>query len=142
MVTCGKYSNIDYLRLAYEESTQYFYTESLMDMLIYYHLKENISSARKVFRLFRFFDEIKGLIKIVKTDKPMLFKLLSVFTYMCSCMYYVCDNVLWFVGILIKAKVFNKSVKKGWKYYKNSFSLCRIIAYLIILFYSIYLDKK
>ena len=31
-------------------------------MVVYYNLKESISSARKVFRLFRFFDEIKGLV--------------------------------------------------------------------------------
>lgn len=112
-----------------------------MDMLIYYHLKENISSARKVFRLFRSFDEIKGMVKIIKTEKPLLFKLLSVFTYLCSCMYYFTDNMLWFIGILIKSGAINKSLKKGWKYYKNSFSLSRIVAYLIILVYSFYLQK-
>jgi len=57
-------------------------------------------------------------------------------------MYYFCDNTLWFVGILIKGGVVDKSIKRGWKYYKNSFSLSRIIAYLVILFYSVYLDTK
>lgn len=113
-----------------------------MDMLIFYHLKENISSARKVFRLFRFFDEIKGMTKILKAEKPIMFKVLSVFTYFCSCMYYFCDNMLWFIGILIKSGAIDKSLKKGWKYYKNSFSLSRIVAYLIILVYSFYLERK
>jgi hypothetical protein len=57
-------------------------------------------------------------------------------------MYYFCDNSLWFVGILIRSGVVDKSVKRGWKYYKNSFSLSRIVAYLVILFYSVYLDMK
>ena len=111
-------------------------------MVIYYHLKESISSARKVFRLFRSFDEIKGLAKIVRTDRPLLYKLLSVFTYTCSCSYYVCDNSLWFVGILIKSKAINKSIRKSFKHKKNTFSLYRIIAYLIILIYSIVLQLR
>ena len=72
-------------------------------MVVYYNLKENISSARKVFRLLRFFDEIKGLAKIVKTDKPGAFKLLSYFTYSCSIMYYISDNILWLLGILVRS---------------------------------------
>jgi|688.fasta_scaffold359205_1 hypothetical protein len=80
--------------------------------------------------------------KILKTDKPLPFKILSIFTYLCSCMYYFCDNTLWFLGILIKSGAFDKKLKKGWKYYKNSFSLSRIVAYLIILVYSIYLQKR
>ena len=95
-----------------------------------------------MYRLFRFFDEIKGLVKIIKTDRPLLFKILSVFTYICSCSYYICDNTLWFVGILIRSQAIDKSVKKGWKKKKNMFSLCRIVAYLIILLYSVFLDKR
>ena len=129
------------------------YSEELLDMLIYYHLKENISSARKVFRLFRFFDEIKGLAKIIKTNRPFLFKLLSVFTYFCSCSYYICDNSLWFLGILIKSVSLSKNIpkeisdkfrlhKKDLKRSKNTFSLFRVVAYMIILLYSIFLDTK
>lgn len=80
--------------------------------------------------------------KILKAEKPLLFKILSVFTYLCSCMYYLCDNMLWLIGILIKSGAIDKSLKKGWKYYKNSFSLSRIVAYLIILAYSLYLERK
>lgn len=68
--------------------------------------------------------------------------MLSVFTYLCSAMYYVTDNVLWLVGILIKSKALDKSAKRGLKYYKNSFSLSRIVAYLIILVFSVVLQKK
>jgi len=109
-------------------------------MIVYYNLKESISSARKVFRLFRFFDEIKGLTKILHADKPIGFKILSVFTYTCSITYYISDNVLWFLSILVKSKVLNKNHIKQWKDRKNFSSLYRIIAYTLILFYSIYLQ--
>lgn len=95
-----------------------------------------------MFRLGRFFDEIKGLTKILKTDKPVPFIVLSVFTYLCSAMYYVTDNALWLVGILIRSQAIDKAAKKGLKYYKNSFSLSRIIAYLIILVFSVFLQEK
>lgn len=111
-------------------------------MLVYYNLKESISSARKVFRLFRFFDEIKGLTKILKTDKPLGFKILSVFTYCCSITYYISDNTLWLLGILVGSKILDKSHKRMWKYRKNVSSLSRVFAYTLILLYSIYLQEK
>lgn len=110
-------------------------------MVVYYHLKENISSARKVFRLFRFFDEIKGLTKILKTDKPLAFKLLSVFTYCCSITYYISDNVLWLLTILVKSNVLPKSHSRSWKQKKNFSSFYRVVAYTLILVYSIYLQN-
>ena len=111
-------------------------------MIVYYNLKESISSARKVFRLFRFFDEIKGLTKILKTDKPMGFKLLSVFTYLCSITYYISDNILWLFDVFVRSKIMDKIHRRNWKYRKNFSSLMRIIAYTLILIYSIYLQEK
>ena len=111
-------------------------------MIISYNLKENISSARKVFRLFRFFDEIKGLAKMLKSKKPLPYKILSTFTYLCSSFYYITDNTLWVIGVLVASGVGDKSLKKIWKKKKNSFSLFRVIAYLIILFYSIILQNQ
>lgn len=114
----------------------------LQDMVVYYNLKESISSARKVFRLFRFFDEIKGLTKILNTDKPIGFKLLSVFTYCCSITYYISDNTLWFLGILVRSGIVNNKHRKTWKSRKNFSSLSRVIAYTLILVYSVYLLVK
>lgn len=111
-------------------------------MVVYYNLKESISSARKVFRLFRFFDEIKGLTKILKTDKPLGFKILSVFTYCCSITYYISDNTMWLFDVFVRSKIMDKSQKKIWKYRKNFSSFMRVIAYTLILIYSIYLQEK
>lgn len=113
-----------------------------MDIVIYYNLKENISQARKVFRLLRFLDEIKGMRKILKTNKPLMFKVLSVITYFLSTMYYVSDNTLWFINVLVTSKAVPKTYKKSWKYRKNFTSLHRVIFYLIILVYSIWLQKN
>jgi hypothetical protein len=84
-------------------------------MVVYYNLKENLSSARKVFRLFRFLDEIKGLAKILKTNKPFGFKIISIITYCCSITYYISDNMLWFLNILVRSKAIEKNVSKRWK---------------------------
>ena len=111
-------------------------------MVVYYNLKDSISSARKVFRLFRFFDEIKGLTKVLKTDKPKLYKGLSVFTYCCSITYYISDNILWLLGILVRSKLVDQKQKANWKYRKNFSSFYRVIAYTLILLYSIYLQTK
>jgi hypothetical protein len=111
-------------------------------MVVYYNLKESISSARKVFRLFRFFDEIKGLTKIIKTDKPLGFKILSVLTYCCSITYYISDNTMWLFDVFVRSKIMDKSHKKTWKYRKNFSSFMRVIAYTLILIYSIYLQEK
>jgi len=111
-------------------------------MVVYYNLKESISSARKVFRLFRFFDEIKGLSKIIESDKPIGFKLLSVFTYACSITYYLSDNMLWVLNQMVTSKILDKSVSKSWKRRKNFSSLYRVIAYTLILLYSIFLQTS
>jgi hypothetical protein len=70
------------------------------------------------------------------------FKLLSVFTYGCSIMYYISDNVLWFLNILVKSKVMEKVVSRSWKQKKNFSSFYRIIAYTCILIYSIFLQNS
>jgi hypothetical protein len=113
----------------------------ILDMVIYYNLKENISQARKVFRLLRFLDEVRGMRKILKTSKPMLFKLLSVITYFFSIGYYIADNCLWMINILVLSRAVSKPVKKKWKYRKNFTSLNRVFFYLIILIYSIWLQR-
>ena len=142
LCSCGKNSNIPEFALAFKNSKLLSIKEQLYDMVFYYNIKESISSARKVFRLFRFFDEIKGLTKVLQTDKPKLFKLLSVFTYCCSITYYISDNTLWLLGILVGSKLLDRKHKNNWKYRKNFSSLYRVIAYTLILVYSIYLQSK
>lgn len=57
-------------------------------------------------------------------------------------MYYISDNTLWLINIIVKSGGLDKKVSKYWKYKKNFFSLCRVIAYTIILIYSVILQKK
>jgi hypothetical protein len=79
---------------------------------------------------------------MLKTKKPFLFKVISVFTYACSISYYITDNILWSVGVLITSGALTKDVKKAWKKKKNFFSLFRVIAYLTILVYSVILQNR
>ncbi len=57
-------------------------------------------------------------------------------------MYYISDNILWAVNIVVKAGGLDKQASKYWKHKKNFFSLFRVAAYTIILVYSVILQKK
>jgi hypothetical protein len=57
-------------------------------------------------------------------------------------MYYISDNALWFLNILVKSKVIEEAYSKNWKQNKNFSSLYRVMAYTLILFYSIFLQNK
>jgi hypothetical protein len=46
----------------------------------------------------RFLDEVKGMKRVLKTNKPTLFKLLALGGHYASFMYYVSDNFLWVIG--------------------------------------------
>lgn len=111
----------------------------MKSILIQYNVKESISSARKVFRLLRFLDEVKGMSRILRTSKPMPFKVISILTYSFSFMYYLSDNFLWFISVLTTSKAVDPNLEKRIKDRKNLFSLLRIIFYLIILVYSMVL---
>lgn len=71
-----------------------------------------------------------------------MFKILSVLTYLSSIMYYISDNTLWVVNIMIKSGGLDKNIAKYWKKKKNIFSLFRVITYTIILIYSVILQKN
>ena len=45
---------------------------------------------------------------MLRTPKPIAFKILSTVTYLCSCFYYITDNTLWIIGILITSGVTGK----------------------------------
>jgi hypothetical protein len=57
-------------------------------------------------------------------------------------MYYISDNALWFINILVKSKVVEEAYSKNWKQNKNFSSLYRVMAYTLILFYSVFLQNR
>jgi hypothetical protein len=77
--------------------------------------------------------------KILRTKKPLPFKILSILTYAFSFMYYVTDNMLWLISVLLTSKAIDPSFEAKVKDRKNTFSLLRIVFYLIILIYSMVL---
>lgn len=107
--------------------------------MIEYNIKESISSARKVFRILRGLDEIKGMSRILRSRKPIPFKIISILTYTFSFLYYLSDNALWLISVLIQSKAADKSLEGLVKDQKNRFSLWRVVSYLTILAYSMFL---
>lgn len=57
-------------------------------------------------------------------------------------MYYISDNTLWVINIVVKSGGLDHKITKNWKYRKNFFSLFRVVTYSIILIYSVILQKK
>jgi hypothetical protein len=58
----------------------------------------------------------------LKTKKPFLFKLLALIGHYSSFMYYVSDNVLLCVGLLVESGILADDLEHKWKNKKNSFS--------------------
>lgn len=65
-------------------------------------LKENLSQARKTFRLLKFLDDFKAVQRVIKTKKPFLFKLLGVCAHYCSFIYYISDNILFSMTLFVQ----------------------------------------
>lgn len=95
-----------------------------------------------MFRILRGLDEVKGMSRILRSRKPITFKIISILTYSFSFMYYLSDNALWLISVLIQSKAVDKSLEAMIKDQKNRFSLWRIVSYLIILAYSMYLRTR
>ena len=56
-------------------------------------------------------------------------------------MYYVTDNFLWILTVLIKSKVLDKGRTRSVKHKKNWFSFYRVIFYIITLIYDLKLKR-
>ena len=67
-------------------------------------LKDNLSNARKTFRLLKFLDDFKGVERLAKKKKkPSFFKWLGFLGHYASFMYYISDNILFFITLLVKS---------------------------------------
>jgi len=77
--------------------------------------------------------------RILRTSKPLSFKIISILTYSFSFMYYLSDNLLWLISVLIASKAVDPTLEGKIKDRKNLFSLLRIVFYLVILVYSMVL---
>ena len=77
----------------------------------------------------------------IKNNKPISYKALSIITCIFSALYYVTDNVLWVLSVLIKSKVLAKGREKDVKHKKNLFSFYRVIFYIVTLIYDLKLKS-
>lgn len=105
-------------------------------------MSESISQSRKIFRLLYFLDEVKGIQRLLRQRKPILFKLLSLTGHYASFMYYVSDNLMWIIGVLVHSTVLQKHVLNRWKQRKNSFSQMRIVVNIMRLFVVLAMREK
>lgn len=117
------------------------YIDNIPSIRVYYNFKEGISSARKVFRLLKWVDEVYRINLTLKQNKPISYKALSIVTCIFSALYYVTDNLLWIQSVLIKSKVMDKSQTVGVKDKKNWFSFYRVIFYILTLVYDLKLKR-
>jgi hypothetical protein len=92
--SCAEYSSIEKVRFLYRK-------RKLRTVLLADNLTENVSKARKVFRLLKFLDEVKGMGRMIRSQKPTSIKYLSVLTHSFSFVYYLLDNVIWLVSVFI-----------------------------------------
>ncbi|CAD8109500.1 unnamed protein product [Paramecium sonneborni] len=124
--SCTKHSNLLYVQQLVSQN-------DLKCFVVAEKFKDSISQSRKIFRLLFFLDEIKGIQRLLKQNKPLLFKILAISGHYSSFMYYVSDNFLWIIAILAQSKVLQKEIEARWKQRKNSFSQMRIIINILRL---------
>ncbi|KAM3143342.1 hypothetical protein pb186bvf_004403 [Paramecium bursaria] len=124
--SCSKHTNITHIKklIAYNE---------LRSIIVAEQFKDSISQARKIFRLLYFLDEIKGIQRVIRQNKHPLFKLLAISGHYASFMYYVSDNLMWIISVLVNSGILNPASEHRWKLKKNSFSQLRIVVNLIRL---------
>ena len=94
-------------------------------MIVMKRIERSLSEGRKIFRLFKWFDEIAAMIKRARKGvqdawfREILFYLGS----MSSFGYYLLDNIVWFSSIKVISKYIAYNIK--WKKAKDLFSLLR-----------------
>ncbi len=85
--SCAKYSNIPDIKKRFNKN-------SLPSIRFAENLNKSLSSARKTFRLLKFFNELKDLRRIIYNKKPLSFKLLMLLETSLATIYYLADNTL------------------------------------------------
>ncbi|KAL4473884.1 hypothetical protein ABPG74_022748 [Tetrahymena malaccensis] len=131
----AKHSNIAQIQELYSK-------RMLASIRFMFVMKENLSQARKTFRLLKFLDDFKAVQRVIQTKKPFLFKFLGVLCNYFSFMYYISDNILFIMTLLIQSKILPKEREHKWKDKKNSFSLLRIVFSIIRHLWSLYMRYK
>ena len=124
------------------------------------NLVKKIRSGRKMFKLLKFIDEYKEFVyeasefnfsklygafrsicggNLTASDTPVWSNAFQVITKIASVVYYLLDNVIWFLNVgVVSKKVVTKSY---WKEWKDIFNLLRNYTQIfrsILLFYKVY----
>lgn len=96
-------------------------------MIVAKRIETNLSSGRKIFRLFKYFDELAEIIKHARTSKADNLSLEIIFycSKICAFFYFLLDNIVWFSSIKVISKYIAYNIK--WKKTKDIFSFARCI---------------
>ena len=104
-------------------------------------MEDNISSGRKIFRLFKFLEELNELNSVLHNKKfhfPL--KVIKSVSHSLSFFYFVTDNMLWLMQIGYVNKKFLGIVQ--WKKLKDFFSLWKSFIEVITSVYVVHLANK
>lgn len=105
--------------------------------------ESNISNGRKIFRLLLWLNEVQEIENLVKSSKLALpLRMLRVFSHVCSFIYYLTDNIVWFANMDFCPSNVPFAQNLKWKQVKNIFSLAKTILELIISGIMIVLKKR
>ena len=85
----------------------------------------NVSSSRKMLKFLKFIDPLKKLYKFLteKKHKSKWTKLLVVCNYVCACLLYLADNLVWLSTFGIVRKDVGQQMQ--WIHYKDVFALLK-----------------
>ncbi|KRW98551.1 WD40-repeat-containing domain [Pseudocohnilembus persalinus] len=133
--SCAKHSTLDPVK-------EQFLKNALQSVRIAKIFEDSLSQARKTFRLLKFVDDAKAMAQALKTKKPWFFKLVQWVEAFFSFNYYLTDNILWIVSLLIQSKYYNHSAAKKWKNWKNRFSMWRINVGIFKLIWHLAIRQK
>lgn len=62
-------------------------------------IEQSMSEGRKIFRLFKFLDEVKAIIKDLRSQKPIYLRTLMLLSHISAFFFYILDNTLWAIKI-------------------------------------------
>lgn len=110
------------------------------------NIKKAMSQGRKIFRLFKFMDEIANAdAHFQRIHRPTTLLILQCINDFFSFWYYVTDNIVWFASIgLIGKYIVRLQIK--WKAIKDSISLVRnvidVVMCILIVYKSVFIEQK
>ena len=125
--TCNIYSNIK----AVQDQLELF-GEKRDDELLSARIYRTMSRNRKIFKLFKFIDEIYYIMSIAKSESTAIeVKFFDIMAHACSFMNFLLDNFIWMINTRILGSDYLHSQVDTLQYYRYLAALWRNIFNLV-----------